>query len=241
MPAKTYTHLAAIYSHLMRGVDYEYWAKYISQISREVKEKEIYALELACGIGEIASELEQKFKYYVATDMSLPMLIHNRNRNINAVCCNVLSLPFKSKFNFIFSTFDSVNYLTTKQKFLKMLSEVNSCLMPDGIFTFDVSLENNSIRYQKYLNRKGKLDGISYKQKSKYMRSERVHYNIFEIKFANGKTVEEIHKQKIYHFEEYFELIDRSDFYVYRCYDAFSTNNASSNSERAQFVLKKKR
>lgn len=223
----------------MRSIDYKKWADFIYSISKELKKKNLFSLELACGNGSIAKKLNNKFQYFCISDLSLSML-KEADENIDRICCNMTQLPFKRKFDFVFSTFDSVNYLTSKQRIKSLLLEVNNVLSDDGIFTFDVGLENNSKLYQRYLNRKGNVNGISFIQKSHYDETKRIHYNYFEIILANGQKVEEIHKQKIYPFEEYFDIIDESDFYVYKCKNAFSDNNANAQSERAQFILKKR-
>ena len=84
------------------------------------------------------------------------------------------------------------------------------------------------------------MKGIKYKQKSYFNVRSRIHYNHFEITLADGKKVEEIHKQKIYRFEDYFEFIEDSDFYVSKCYETFTFQNANAATERAQFILKKR-
>lgn len=240
MKTKIYSYLATIYSHIMRSIDYDGWAEYILSISRMLNTKEIYALELASGIGNIAQKLSKEFKLYVASDFSISMLKQFSDKTIPCISCDMTYLPFKKRFNFVFSTFDSINYLMSKRKILKMLNEVNSCLFDDGLFTFDVSLESNSIKYQKYLNRTGIVEGIRYQQISTYDDKRRIHYNLFQIMLEDGKKVTEIHKQRIYHFDEYFEIIDKSNFYVEACYKAFTFDNADAKSERAQFILKKK-
>lgn len=240
MAEQTYSHLAKIYSHLMRFINYEMWGIYLLKISKEIKKKNITALELACGNGKIAEKISKKFSLYVASDLSIFMLNEINPKIKNKVCCNFTAIPFKKKFDFIFSTFDSINYLTTKEKFIKMLSEVESVLSEDGIFTFDASMENNSLKYQIYLNRKGTYKGISFQQISRYNKKLRIHQNKFIFETKNGFKYEEIHNQKIYKFDDYFKMIDNSNFYVSSCYDAFTFNNANENSERVQFILKKR-
>ncbi len=240
MQTESYNHLAKFYSHLMRGIDYKIWADYIDVICREVKQKNPLVLEIACGTGNIAREFATRFKNYFVSDLSYPMLAQLKDLQLPKICCDMMALPFKQKYDFVFSTFDSVNYLLTKENFLKFLAEVSSVLKPSGILTFDVSLEMNSLRYQKYLNRGGKLDGIKYVQRSKFNEKTRIHFNHFVITLPDGSVVEEIHKQKIYPFEDYFKFIDGSDFYVSGCYETFSFDNANPETERAQFILKKK-
>jgi len=48
----------------------------------------------------------------------------------------------------------------------------------------------------------------------------------------------EIHKQKIYKFEDYFEIIAKAGMYVVECLDAFTFNNGNQHSERVQFIVK---
>jgi SAM-dependent methyltransferase len=240
MPSETYKHLAQVYKHLMRGIDYKIWAEYIQVISKDNRQKNPCVLELSCGLGSLAGELKKSFKNYFISDLSYQMLVQLKDLNLPKVCCDMTLLPFNKVFDLVLSTFDSVNYLTTKEKIMKFLSEVSSVLKQDGILTFDVSLEKNSLRYQRYLNRSGKVGEIKYKQKSYFNPKSRIHYNYFDILLADGTKVEEIHKQKIFHFDDYFKFIEDSDFYVSNCFETFTFNNANTNTERAQFILKKK-
>lgn len=240
MPAKAYSAIAEIYTHMMRSIDYKKWAEYILEISKEVKKKKLTVLELAGGTGAMVKLLRTKMKI-ISTDISFAMLSKNEEGSVIKVCCDMINLPFKNKFDFVFSTFDSVNYLSTKEKFLHYLNSVSDCISDDGLLAFDVSLENNSKKFEKYLNRRGKVNGITFQQRSLYNPSTRIHYNHFTLTLANGQKVEEIHKQKIYRFEEYFDFIDRSDFYVHKCFKAFTFKNADAETERAQFILKKKK
>lgn len=240
MLVKNYSNIARIYAHLMRSIDYKMWAKYIFNLSRINKKKKLSVLELACGSGEVAGYLFKKFDDYAVCDLSLQMLLsfdHGFSRKIN---CDITTLPFKHKFDFVFSTFDSVNYLLTKTAFIKMLNSVESCLDQNGIFSFDVSLEENSLRNLKYLNRKGEFQGIKYQQISSFNRVKKIHQNKFVITCEDGSAVTENHRQRVFAFEDYFEMISKTKFYVYGCYEAFSFTNASPKSERAQFVLKKR-
>lgn len=241
MPAKDYSVLAQIYSHLMKSIDYKKWAKYIYGISLKTGKNKISALEIAAGTANVSAHLvKKKFYKLILSDLSIEMLKQAQQIEHPKICFDMTAIPFKNKFDFIYSTFDSVNYLLTKERFCLMLNEVSRVLSDDGIFTFDVSLEKNSVRYQKYLNREGKYKGIKYRQESKFDPKKKMHFNYFEITFADGRKVEEIHKQKIYEFEEYFQFVDGSGFYVSQCLEAFGWENANKNSERAQFILKKK-
>jgi cyclopropane fatty-acyl-phospholipid synthase-like methyltransferase len=149
------------------------------------------------------------------------------------------SLPFKAKFDLIVSAFDSINYLTNKKDLSDFFDNLKNNLSDDGIFTFDISLESNSLKYVKNLNRTGYYKGIEYMQTSRYNRHERTHYNEFKLKLKDGSEVYEKHKQKIYSLESFFDLLDKNGYIVKECFTAFSLDNAHENSERAQFIIKK--
>ena len=238
MPTKPYDYIAEIYSHLMKAISYQNWAKYIVELSSETRNKNLRILELAGGAGEIAKYLKKNYPDILLTDLSLSML-KQADAGIMKVCCDMTALPFKSKFDFIFSTFDSVNYLFHKKEIIKFLTESEKILSDEGILTFDVSLYKNSIKHSRILNRKGSYKGIKYRQESIYDKDTAVHTNKFHLILENGEIVEEIHKQKIYPFYDYFEMISKTSFYVSACYHTFTFKDATADVERAQFVLKK--
>jgi SAM-dependent methyltransferase len=224
----------------MRSIDYKKWASYIFSIRGEIKKKNIKVLELASGTGQIAKYLNKKFKLFVATDKSFSMLQNENYLGITRICCDMIKLPLKKQFDFVYSTFDSINYLIRKENYNNLFEHAASSISNNGIFTFDVALEKNSIKHEKHLNRQGRYKGITYIQKSYYDRQRRIHYNHFKITLANGQKVEEIHKQKIFSLEDWFNFIDSSKFYVSNCLKAFTFDNANEDTERVQFILKKK-
>jgi SAM-dependent methyltransferase len=149
-------------------------------------------------------------------------------------------LPFKNKFDFIFSAFDSINYLHTNIQLNSFFSNISTNLSDKGYFIFDVSLKNNSMKNLKKLNRKGKFKGISYVQKSEFDESSLLHKNTLIIDTKEGKTFKEIHIQKIYDFYYYFEIFENKDIYVYDCFEAFTFNEGTPESDRVQFIVKRK-
>ena len=237
--SKQYSALASIYDHIMQSVDYRSWAEYIYSIYQMAGSPAGRVLELGAGTGKLSKYLQANINNIVITDMSSDMLNRNNSIKINRVVCNMTELPFNTKFGFVFSSFDSVNYILNKNKLKIFFNSIADVLENDGCFTFDVSLENNSLRHQSGLNRAGSLDEIKFVQKSFYSEKERIHYNEFRIKM-NGKDHREIHKQKIYEFFDYFEILENSNLYVENCFEAFTFENAERNSERVQFILKKK-
>ena len=128
--------------------------------------------------------------------------------------------------------------MTSTEQVEKLFRGVRNILSDEGIFTFDVSLESNSINNEKFLNRAGEFKNIKYNQKSVYDKNEKVHYNYFNLELADGTLFEEIHKQKIYDFNYYFEVINECGLFVSECFEAFSFEDANKDSERVQFIVK---
>lgn len=234
-----YNSLALIYDNLMRTVRYDYWADYIFDIVSKYIRKTPGVLELGAGNCKLATHLKRKYRNILATDISFRMLSLNNKKNLAKVCCDMTELPFRKKFDLIISTFDSVNYLLYKKDLRKLFKEISGILNTDGIFTFDVSMEKNSITHSEYPDREGAAGKIKFKQKSIYNIKNKIHKNIFEIRLANGQKITEIHKERIYNFEDYFILIEEAGLYVTECLEAFSFKNGNAESKRLQFIVKK--
>ncbi len=234
-----YMHVSNIYHQLMHSISYKWWARYIFTIIRKKIVKDPAVLEIASGNCAMAKHLIKFYPDYIASDISLSML-KSANKNINRICCDMLSLPLTKKFDLIISTFDSVNYLTNKKKLLGLFKEISNSLNDKGVFTFDAALESNSYKHEKTANKKGKILGYSYTRESKFLVSSKIHKNIFTIQYPDGKIVTEIHRQKIYSLETFYEMAEKSGLQVVNCYKAFTLQKGNANSDRVQFIIKRK-
>lgn len=237
---KAYEQVALIYDHIMRKVHYDYWADYIYSITNKYVSHNCRVLELASGNCKLAQFLSKYYPNYYASDLSLQMLLQSSSKYLNKVCCDMRFIPFKTKFDLIISVFDSINYLICKKDLRLLFQEINRLLAPDGLFTFDVSLEKNSYKHIKDAVRKGSFDGIKYVQESDYNPRTKIHRNHFIIINRDGTVTEELHLQKIYPPETYFRVIDDSGLQVIECYDAFTCKTGKPDSDRFQFIVGKK-
>ncbi len=223
----------------MKSIDYEGWASYILEIADKNNSSVDSVLEVGSGNCALASFLKDEFNFFAAVDLSSFMLNKSESPGLMRICADMKNLPFKKKFDLVFSAFDSVNYLLSKDELLQFFKSVKSVLAENGILTFDVSLERNSLKHVRRLNRKGKVEKIKYIQKSSYSKKDKIHSNHFKIKLKDGTIVEELHRQRIYPLEDYFELIEDAGLIVKNCYEAFSFDQADPKSERAQFIVQK--
>jgi len=234
-----YLHVSKIYPQLMHFISYKWWALYIFTITRKKIVKNPAVLEIASGNCSMAKHLIKFYPDYIASDISLSML-KSADKNIYRTCCDMLFLPFIKKFDLIISSFDSVNYITSKKKLLKLFKEISNSLNKNGVFTFDAALEYNSYKHEKTANKKGKNLGYSYFRESKFLVSSKIHKNIFTVCYPDGKVYSEIHRQKIYSYETFYEMAEKTGLQVVNCYKAFSLQRGKANSDRVQFIMKRK-
>jgi SAM-dependent methyltransferase len=237
--SKIYDKLPLIYNHLMSKVNYSFWAGYIYSLVKEDAARNSPVLELGAGNCNLSNHFHFYFPNLLATDISKNMLLSDDSALTSKVCCDMTMLPFKSKFDIIYCCFDSVNYLTSRKKLSAMFKQVSGLLSDKGIFTFDASLEKNSLLCAKVPERKGSYKGIKFTQKSEYDIKTKIHKNTFLIRLKPGEIFSEVHNQKIYSFETYFELLELSGLWVKNCYETFSYKEGSASSQRVQFITKK--
>jgi hypothetical protein len=236
---KPYTCVADIYPHLMSFINYKEWAEYYYFLTKKVLKPDSKVLELAAGNCSLAVNLKTYYPNLFVSDNSFEMLRKCKDKSLNKICCDMNNLPFRKEYDFIFSAFDSINYLLTKKALGKLFRQVNNLLADKGMFSFDVSLESNSIKNIRYLNRIKSYDGISYIQKSFYDKVKRIHYNKFILKYPDGREIEELHRQRIFPLEIYLDLLINNGFNIQNCYDAFSFNDATNKSFRIQIIAVK--
>ena len=234
-----YLHVSHIYPHLMDFISYKWWARYLYIITKRKELKNPAVLELAAGNCTLAKHLSKPYKDYLVTDISKSMLKHSTDK-LNKVCCDMTALPFKKKFDLILASFDSVNYLRSNKNLLQLFKEVNHSLSEKGIFTFDAALESNSYKHQKTATVKGRSKGFTYERKSIYLPKSKIHKNIFTITYPNGDVFTETHQQKIFSYNTFFDLAEKSGLYVVNCYKAFSFQKGKETSDRVQFIMKRK-
>lgn len=235
----SYECLAGFYNYLMRNIDYNSWAKYINRVASKSNSKIKSVLELGSGTMKLAERINRYYKNIIVSDLSYNMMDSSKKLQ-KRIVCDMRAIPFNSNFDLVFSAFDSVNYLLTPKDVIQFLKECHRILTIKGVLTFDAALENNSKNLLDFLSRKDENELYKFEQISLYDEKNQIHTNKFLIS-VDGELIVEEHKQKIYPFEDWFNFADKAGFYIENCYDCFSFNDGSPDSDRIQLVLKKKR
>src|SRR4030065_2201467 len=239
MKLRPFEKVAAIYDAMMKKLDYESWSNYILDLAHTYIDDSARVLELGAGSCKVAGYISARYKNYYATDISLSMLKSSGKNNLKKICCDMTELPLKTKFDFIFSNFDGVNYILKQKHLVRLFNEVFFLLERDGVFTFDVSLESNSLNFVISKSVEGRCNGYSFRRVSQYNKLSRIHSNHFYIRDESGVEFKEVHREKIYKIDTYFKLAKKAGFYTEACNDCFTFKDVNSKSERAQFIMKK--
>jgi len=250
-----YNALAPIYDDVMYDVDYEIWADFIDSLLQIHHPHPVNLLELACGTGSFAIELDKLQCYNIlATDKSDNMLDIARrkamgNDNIKNVTFRQLdftNINLTHRFDAAIMLFDSINYLHQKDQIAQLLKEVYDILHENGLFIFDFTTPRNSRIAIKTLDKETGRSGSKYKyhRRSSYSDDDRLHSNEFFIQQWDEtenkviKTYRELHQQKIYTFSEIMEILEQSPFQVTATYSGFELKEANENSLRITAVLR---
>jgi len=224
----------------MKKIDYALWANYLFEITQKYKINSGSVLEIGGGNGKLAKALSRKFPNYILSDKSLMFLLDG-NYKKEKICCDMVSLPFKPHFDMVIAAFDTVNYLSSKKGFSKLLRDVSRLIKDDGVFMFDVSLEKNSLPHAKAHTKNYDYRSQKIEHVSAYNPETMIHQNTFTFYRDNKVMEKEIHKQKIFPFSFLLEQIDKSDFYIVDCLEAFGFRKGKETSKRVQFILKKEK
>ncbi|MBV6445467.1 MAG: Ubiquinone/menaquinone biosynthesis C-methyltransferase UbiE [Ignavibacteriaceae bacterium] len=239
MPVDSYKVISLIYNDLVRHVNYKEWGNYLTKLIKLHSINAENVLEIAAGTGNLSKMLQlPENKLFVITDLSYNM-INQAPANIPKICADMTKLSFKSSFDLIFSTFDSVNHLPNEDELKQHFREVHRVLKPGGYYFFDVVTEKNSEMYLKGFSRNRRKGIVVYSQESEYNKELSTHFNRFKI--AENDQEFEIQEQKEFIFPE--ELIENilhgQSFTIYGKYDAFSLNPVDNLTLRIQYVIRR--
>ena len=144
MSEKQYSELASVYDALNAEIDYAAWADFIEAcFDKYMKKRPSIVLDLACGTGQMTSELAERGYDMIGADLSEEMLAvasaRCADKRVLWLCQDMKSFELYGTVGAVVCCLDSVNYLTGKHDLAECLSRVHNYLDPDGLFIFDVN------------------------------------------------------------------------------------------------------
>lgn len=247
---QAYTYLARVYDFCM-DVDYDQWIEYLLALFALYRHDPGQVLDLGCGTGNITIPLAGRGFALTGVDLSVEMVVEARRKaverglDISFLTQDMLSLNLcGKKFDTVLSICDVLNYLTHEADLKQAFDQVYKHLRPGGLWLFDL---NSAYKLQSIYGDQFYADlqtDFAYFWDNRYDWDREICTMTltFFIKTADGRyeRVQEEHRQKLWFPEQIKELAVGAGFSLLACYDFLSNSAWSDNSERWQFILRKK-
>jgi SAM-dependent methyltransferase len=242
-----YEALAPIYDRLMGHVEYDEWIELIVKvINRYGGWDDPKILEVGAGTGVVGALLKGLGYRYTASDLSTAMCAEaRRRRGVPACAADARQLPFKQGFDVALFLYDGINYMTTLEDYRKLFASVYDVLLPGGLFLFDITTQENSLRHFVHYVDFEDYGDVSYARYSHYDEIRSLQHNDFTIYRLSEscppyyeKFVEK-HVQKVYSVQEIEKVIPAKRFEVLGIWDGFMFRKYSVKSLRVHFLLRR--
>ena len=240
-----YQGLAPIYDYVMRHVDYDEWAAFIRDVFARYAPETKHLIDLACGTGNVSSELSLLGFSITGADLSESMVriaqekAALRGDDSTFVQRDLRGLSGLGPFEGAVCMYDSFNYLLEPEDIDETLSQVIGILQPGGLFVFDVCTERNSLTYFGDMHDRESGPGFTYERHSYYDTDVRLQHNDFEIRFEGDETLyEESHVQRIYQLTDIEQRIKASPFELVDLLAEFTFEPGSEKANRVHYILR---
>ena len=228
----------------MANVPYDMWAGYYRLLLTREELDPDRLLDVCCGTGSVAEQLECAGYEVTGFDLSPDMVEVARNKAVakglraNFHIADATKFELGERFEGAYSFFDSLNYIADLAQFRAAVSEVSRHLEPGGSFVFDL---NTEFAFEEGLfdqtdQRKRAL--IRYDWKGTYdpdTRMIRVEMD-FE---RNGERFHETHVQRAHSDEEVREALCDAGFGLVRAYESYSLDPPGKTSDRVHYLALK--
>ena len=238
-----YTAIAEIYDYMLRHVDYQQWYEFISTIMINYIDNPRTVLELGCGTGKFGAKFSADDFKIIGLDLSLEMLMVARTRayrNFRIACADIRSFAFKTKFDFIFSVHDTMNYMLTEEDISRVLRCTREAMHDESIFLFDITTENNIKKFFDNKTSFYKTRGILAEWSNRYDKKKKHVISSFRISTPDGSVKEEEHVQRIYSIKEMIGILGNEGFEVLDIFGDYSTSPPCEETIMINFITRKR-
>jgi ubiquinone/menaquinone biosynthesis C-methylase UbiE len=227
---------AELYDIFYSDKEYDKEAAFVNQCIRRFGEKPVKnILELACGTGSHALELE-KFGYKItATDYSEDMLNSARKKAESRSSSIVfekqdmrnLEKP-EVPFDVVICLFDSIGYVITNDALNQVFQGVYRQLREKGLFVFEfwhaaaMLRKYDPLRVRKWYSLNGEICRISETTLDIIRQVSKVKYSIFELNNAGTYSrIEEIQENRYFLIQEMNMWLKQNNFELVKIFAGF--------------------
>ena len=240
-----YEGLAKIYDFMMSGVDYEGWADYILKAAGRFGDHPHTVLDLACGTGSTTLPLAKRGLKATGLDLSGAMLkiaaekAAKADLDVDFKEANMLNLDFEQPFDLIVSFQDGINYLTGEEDFERLAAAVDGCLVPGGLFMFDL---NRVDHYSDSDTTVAELDDMTLIYENQYDEQRRI-WHIHLIGFVKEgelyRKFDEVHEENNHDLNDVSRSLNTHHMEIVKVWKMFYEDDATAETNRV-FVIAKK-
>lgn len=142
MLASAYDPFADIYDLHWRGSSLS-WVRWCALMLLPRLRTDAAVLDLCCGAGHLTGALAEAGIQMVGLDGSRRMLQHARVNapGVPLVQADARRFGMRASFDAVTCTFDSLNHLLTDEDLLSCFQSVCACVLPGGLFFFDMNTD----------------------------------------------------------------------------------------------------
>ncbi len=247
--AKNYGVFAEIYDEVMSAVPYDLWYDYLNFLYRyHGFEDPESILELACGTGEVMKRFlgdsgeNVKSDFIIGVDRSEYMLAQAREKlasmgeNFLLVQQDIRELKLACEFDFIYSIFDSINYITGKDELERVFKGVYDHLKEDGVFIFDYNTRSRLQRIEE-----GVSNFYGHEFSCQWQDIVIKEEDIWKVELTiniddREEIIYEQHEEKAFPLEEVKSLLHKSGFDWIGLYETPGLKKGREDSSRVHFM-----
>ena len=241
--AVQYIDLPRIYDQVMSGVPYSYWLEYITSLFDRYHIRPETLLDVACGTGTMTKAFADAGIKAAGIDISPGMIACAQSKypGLEFVCADAAEFDLGRQFDCAVSLFDSLNYITDRDRLRMAFCRVRQHLVPGGWFIFDL----NTI----YALSAGLFRQANLEEWPRYMWTPNWDPKtrlcsvdmVFEVRDSEGNTRQfrETHVQKGYRQKEIINLLEDASLTFVEDFDAYTTNKTHKRSDRIFYVARK--
>jgi SAM-dependent methyltransferase len=234
---------------LMVGADYDKISKFIFDVSKKYKPDSELVCDLGCGTASVTTRLSELGFDMIGIDSNEDMLVFARENisksgqnNILLLNQDITDFELYGTVDVIYSTLDTLNYITDKRSLTRLFKLVKNYLNYDGLFIFDI---NSEYKFKEILASNDfiyEFDdlfccwSVDYNEKS----SDCYHHLTYFEKTDDGNYSKKISEQfqRFYPIEYINQLCHKFGFEILMVCDDYSTQGLIATTERITYVLK---
>lgn len=199
--------------------------------------------ELACGTGNVTSEMEKRGYVITASDISTDMLsvASQKLERTRLVCSDMTKFRTQNSFDAFLCMIDGVNYVITPKSLFRTFLNVRKSLNAGGVFVFDVSSRyklSNILGDETYIH--SEYD-VFYSWQNRYIEKYNLSDMLLNFFVRHGdvyERFEERHLQRGWSHGELTCMLKKAGFAEINVYGDMNFNAPTDKSERLFFVCK---